>query len=160
MRFVKSQGARLHFVVTPRERELIAHVLGRYPVLDADYHRVTRKPDVRGMEEAQALLIEAMAEQQRENRRLVEAFLKERLAGGKSDASAPGEIRLALSRAQVDWLLEILNDVRVGCWVRLGRPDGDAARTLKLTPQSVADFGAMEFAGYLQQRILEALEAL
>jgi len=101
--------------------------------------------------------VEAMSEHQRANRALIETMIRDALGGAVEGKVSRGQAPFTLSRTQAEWLLEVLNDVRVGCWVRLGRPDQESVRALKLSAANVADFGAMELAGYWQSLLLEAL---
>jgi hypothetical protein len=62
--------------------------------------------------------------------------------------------RLSLSHAEVEWVLQVLNDIRVGSWIRLGSPD---KKRTALNERTVLDFAAMETAGYFEVQFLEAL---
>ena len=57
-------------------------------------------------------------------------------------------------RAEVEWLFQVLNDVRVGSWVRLGSPEG---KPREVTIATAPHFVAMEMAGYFEAELLEAL---
>ena len=70
----------------------------------------------------QQLLDEALAEQRAENRRQLQALLADPRRFAHTETGA----RLSLSPAEVEWLLQVLNDIRVGSWVRLGSPDDKA----------------------------------
>lgn len=157
MKFLAKHGETIVFELTPRERDVLVVLLRRYPVLNPDYHRLAPEGKAKGLSEAQQMLVEAMTEQHAANRQLVENFLKEHLANSKDDL-ADRHFRVKFTRAQADWLLEVLNDVRVGCWVRLGRPDPSRTGEFKLNAANVAEFGTMELAGFLQTALLEALD--
>ena len=99
------------------------------------------------------MLEEALAEQRAENRKQIQAWLNDSNRFEESDTG----FRLSLSAAQVEWLLQILNDVRVGSWVILGSPE--PARELSLINEKTAPhFWAMDAAGLFQVHLLEALE--
>jgi predicted house-cleaning NTP pyrophosphatase (Maf/HAM1 superfamily) len=60
-----------------------------------------------------------------------------------------------LSPAEIEWLLQVLNDVRVGGWLALGEPE-------ELEPPEINETNApyllaMEAAGYFQAQLLAAL---
>ncbi|HEY6169006.1 MAG TPA: DUF2017 family protein [Verrucomicrobiae bacterium] len=160
MKLVKRHRQTLVFELGARERELVIHALRLYPQLNPDYHRITKAKRGRKLEEAQKLLVEAMTERCAENRQLVATFIREKLGGApvETEKRARGKILLMLTRAQADWMLEVLNDVRVGSWVKLGRPDQTDVRSMRLSAENVAAFGVMEFCGYLQMILLEALQ--
>jgi hypothetical protein len=62
--------------------------------------------------------------------------------------------RLSLSPAEVEWVLQVLNDVRVGSWIILGSPD---EKRTELNERTAPHFAAMETAGYFEAQLLEAL---
>ena len=156
MKFLSRQGNSLEFELSVREGQALRFVLGRYPSLDPAYHQIARPGTGTPLQDEQQLLVEAMSETQRENRRLLESFLARRLHS--ADNPAPRAAwRLTLTLADADWLLEVLNDVRMGAWVRLGCPEPGRATLPKSGAQALADFSAMEVAGHLQTVLLEAL---
>ena len=161
MKLLRRHRETLVFELGARERELVIHALRLYPQLNPDYHRVSQAKRGRKFDEAQQLLVESMTERYAENRRLVATFIKDKLGGaGDAQEKRPrAKCHLTLTRGQSDWLLEVLNDVRVGSWVKLGRPDQESVRSMNLSVDNVAAFGAMEFCGYLQTMLLEALGA-
>ena len=61
---------------------------------------------------------------------------------------------MRLTTEQMDWLLRVLNEVRVGLWVRLGRPEELAPLVESGEIDSVV---AMEICAFFQSRLLEAL---
>ena len=64
------------------------------------------------------MLDEALAEQRKENKQLVEKFL----ADADRFQETEGDVRMTLTAGEIEWLLQVLNDVRVGNWILLGRP--------------------------------------
>ena len=63
-----------------------------------------------GPEANQQLLDEALAEQRAENKKQVQALLADPRRFEHTETGA----RLSLSPAEVEWLLQVLNDIRVG----------------------------------------------
>jgi len=67
---------------------------------------------------------------------------------------SPEVWRLALDAATRETLLQILNDIRVGCWHALGEPE-----TLDVfTPKTVAEISLqnwMDLAGFFEQSLIE-----
>jgi hypothetical protein len=61
----------------------------------------------------------------------------------------------AFTVTELDWLLQVLNDIRVGSWLRLGSP-ADPHR-LELTKNNWDDFVALEFCGFMQSVLLRSL---
>jgi hypothetical protein len=99
----------------------------------------------------QALLEEALADGRAQNRKQLRTMLAE-----------PGCLKLeehgwslTLKEGDFDWLLQVLNDVRVGSWIALGSPEN---LPHSLTAENAPDYWTMEAAGYFQMRFLELLE--
>jgi hypothetical protein len=140
---------RLVFQLLHREKELLTAMLKLYPRIPPAHQPLSKSSRLE--ESSQRLLEEALLEQRRENQKQVLALLAD---SGRLKPTNEGWI-LALSSAELEQLLQILNDVRVGSWVRLGSPD---PRLDVFEEEMAPDFWAMEMAGYFQMRFLEALE--
>ena len=39
-------------------------------------------------------------------------------------------LQLTLSGPEIEWLLQVLNDVRVGSWIALGSPDPESGKKI------------------------------
>lgn len=105
-------------------------------------------------EEAQRLLDEALEAHRRENVRQVAAILTEK---GLFNHTKAG-FRLKLSPEQFEWLLQLLNDVRVGSWIAIGAPDTENGDEIPITDQTAPHIWAMETAGYFEMALLDAVE--
>jgi hypothetical protein len=156
MKFVEQHGPVLVFEMRDWERRLLVMVLGLYPQVPPDNFEITKGglPEDKAGEEA--LHREMFVEHQGDNRNLVLEFLRE--AFGEDQAATPLKLRrLEIERERVDWLLQVINDVRVGSWVKLGRPDEAALRKLARKPEAAASLQIMEFCGYVQMVLLDAV---
>jgi len=143
-------GDKFVLQIGTREKNLLLGVLELYPCIPAA-HRL-KKLD-RLPYSSQKLLDEALAEQRTENKKQLEAFLAE---PARFEQTEHGW-RFSISSAELEWLLQILNDIRVGSWIKLGSPD--EKRGMRLLDKEMApDFWAMELAGALQMQMLEALK--
>ena len=100
----------------------------------------------------QRMLEEALAAQKAESRRRLDAWLEQHARPGAPARSGP----LRFSAADLDWLLQVLNDIRVGSWLRLGSPDDP--ESISLTKHNWRDFVALQFCGLLQSVVLNTLE--
>ena len=150
MKLVRSGQDRFVFQLGSREKELLAQILGLYPCIPPAHQTLSKTSALD--ESGQRLLEEALAEQRRENQKQVQALLADshRLKQNRQDWT------LSLSCGELEQLLQILNDVRVGSWISLGSPDPSVeALEEKMAPA----FWAMEMAGYFQMRFLEVLES-
>ena len=71
-------------------------------------------------------------------------------------AAGQNGLRFSLRAPQMEWLLQVLNDIRVGSWLILGSPD-QAGKPIVLNEQTAPYFWSMEMSGYFQSALLEAL---
>ncbi len=157
MKFIRSQkpdsaGRPFVFHISQREKVVLLATLKLYPLLDVSHHQLSRNPKTSGQAEQQWL--EETMEQQRQDhkKRLGQFFNNDRrfFKDGKDD------LLLTLTGEQMEWLLRVLNEIRVGSWVRLGQPELEAARKIGLTGAQARLFTAMELSGYFQAALLEA----
>lgn len=143
-----------HFVFEfqRRERQVFIAILELYPVLNPDYHEMHRSNtrDQR-IEESQAMLHEAMAEQRKRNKARVTEFLR-----AENWETQGTRFRVSLTREQIEWLLQVLNDVRVGSWVILGKPDHEHGEVAEVTLEKMPFASALELSGYFQMALLQA----
>jgi hypothetical protein len=65
--------------------------------------------------------------------------------------------RFALSAPEIEWLLQVLNDVRVGSWIGLGSPDTEKGGKIPLTEETAPLLWVMEMAGSFEMVLLDAL---
>ncbi len=149
MKIRQAGEGRYVFDLARREKEVLFGILKLYPRIPTAYQPLskTRRPD----ESSQSLLNEALNEQRAQNRKQLETMLGDRRRLAKTEKGWS----LTLSAVEVDWLLQVLNDIRVGSWVSLGSPEKLPSA---LTDENAPDVYAMEVAGAFQSFILEALE--
>jgi hypothetical protein len=134
------------------EKPLLLALLNRYPLIPSAYQPLSRTAISSEHEADQRLLDEALAEQRQENKRQLQTLLKTPRRFRKVQAGW----HLSLSAPDIEWLLQVLNDVRVGSWIILGSPERDLP-DLELSEQAAPHAWAMEMAGYFQAQLLEAL---
>lgn len=155
MRLLQVQRDRYVFQLGRRDQALLFGVLKLYPVTPASHHRITRA-DVPAPDSAnQGMLDEAIAAHTAESKKRVGQFLTN---PARFSAAEDGH-RLTLEREEIEWLLQVLNDVRVGSWLMLGCPDPDAGGVPEVTSGNRRYFLAMELAGHFESVLLRALDA-
>ena len=152
MNFAGWQGDHFTFEIGRREKRLLLEVLKLYPLVPSSHHRLTMSGDAAEAAPAQKLLNEALAEQKHENKKQLELMLNE---GGRFTESDSG-YRFILSQHQLEWLLQVLNDIRVGSWLILGEPDEKKGKRSVVKLESAVYLWAMELSGYFQSVLLEA----
>ena len=149
-----SAAPLLVFQINPPEKAALLAILQLFPVLASAHHRLTKNTNTARAAE-QRLLEEAMAQLQSAHTRKLAQFIRAEKQVFRTDH---GELRLALTAAQLEWLLQVLNDIRVGSWAQLGCPELEGARRLKLARENPAAFTAMETSGYFQMVLLQACQ--
>ena len=161
MRFVPGPGkeaaeAVFTFRLNAQEEALLLATLRLYPVLDNGHHRLSKDPKTAGSAE-QRLLEDSMAQQRVAHRKKLDELFHAPQRYFKS-APEPNERRLVLSSVQFEWLLQVLNDIKVGSWVQLGSPELEGPAPLKLTQLNARSFQAMHLSGQFQAALLEAVK--
>jgi hypothetical protein len=158
MRFVPAPTTTdpqvLRFQISKLEKALLLATVQIFPVLDPSHHRLTKDPKNAAPAE-QRLLEEAMVRQKAEHKARLNEFLR---AEAPVFQEAGDELYLNLSGEQLEWLLQVLNDIRVGSWVQLGSPDTDVVRRGSLTAEEARAVAAMDMSGYFQSGLLEAFK--
>jgi len=77
---------------------------------------------------------------------------------GRFRLEGPDLFHFSLTPEQTEWLLQILDDVRVGCWVKLGRPELEPAPPKNLTEEEARTMSALELSGFFQTILLGAYD--
>jgi len=157
MKFIRPQlprkeGQPFIFRIAMQEKAALLAVLKLYPLLDAGYHKLSRTAKTTGKTE-QEWLEEAMVQQRLDHKKkLGQLFRDSRrfFKAGKHD------FLFTLTGEQIEWMLRVLNEIRVGSWVRLGRPEMEEARSFSLTSEQARFLATMEVSGYFQAALLEA----
>jgi hypothetical protein len=152
VKLIQATKTRLIFHLGPREQRSLLQILKLYPCVPSAHHVLSRTSRAPDREANQRLLDEALAEQRVENKKRLQTLLADPRRFERTETGA----RLSLSPAEAEWVLQVLNDIRVGSWVILGSPEEKPA---ELTAANAPHFLAMEMAGYFQMHLLEALGA-
>jgi hypothetical protein len=134
-----------------REQQLLLETIRLYPLVPASHHRLSKDGQGPDADENQRLLEAALVEQRQENRRQVLAMLNdpERFRETKSG------FELTLTSPQIEWLLQVLNDVRVGSWLALGEPE--PGEVPAVTKENANYLLALELCGIFESGLLAAL---
>jgi hypothetical protein len=153
VKLLRSTDDHLVFQLGKREKRLLLDVLKLYPRIPPAHQKLTKSGRLSDQEASQKLLDEALAEQRADHKRQLQAFLADPNRFQESDTGC----LLSLSAVDLEFLLQILNDIRVGSWIILGSPDPISELKL-LNPRTGPDLWAMEMSGYFQMHLLESLQ--
>ena len=151
MKLIEASKDRLVFRFGHAERRLFSRVLGHYPCLPPAHHKPGKSGPIPTASASQRLLEDALAESRNENRKKLQSLLKDEGHFKRE----PAGWRVSLAPGEFEWLLQILNDIRVGSWVLLGSPE-ELAGPLEET--DVPHFWTMEMAGAFQMQFLALME--
>lgn len=152
MRILRRQPDHVVLLLHPSEGRVLRGLLQLYPCVPPAAHRLSRTATGPAAAENQRLLEEAMAALREEHQRELAAFLAD---PRRLRRTAKGW-RLRLSRGDADRLLQVLNDIRVGSWIRLGSPDFEAGERVRLSDETVPHLWAMETAAEFEVPLLTA----
>lgn len=153
MKLIRSDGKQLVFHLSGRERDLLLQVLQLYPLLPEAYERGEPTPQSPELAESHNLLKDALAEQRRANKQELQKLMDDKARFEQLENG----FAFRLSMDQVEWLLQVLNDIRVGSWVILGSPEQMSKSIEQLDPHSIPYFLAMEISGQFESVVLRAL---
>jgi hypothetical protein len=152
VKLIKREETHCSFLIGKREREMLFSLLQRYPAVLTAHYRDRNPPKDDHARKNQELIEEALAEQQKESKKQLEQMLAE---SGRFIENDFG-FTFTLSHSEIEWMLQMLNDVRVGSWIQLGEPDPDSPEKPPLNEQTVMLYWSMEIAGLFQHALLEA----
>ena len=147
MKFLRVEDDYSVFHLDKGEKELLIVLLRQYPVIPPAHQRLS-KSTAPSDSANQKLLDDALAEQREENKRLVGAFLADPQRFSETETFC----RLKLTAAETEWLLQVLNDIRVGSWILAGSPEELHADLIDWAAPEVL---AMELAGSFQMSLLK-----
>ncbi|MEO7299164.1 MAG: hypothetical protein ABI042_11390 [Verrucomicrobiota bacterium] len=151
MKLIRAEKEQFAFSVNLREKQFFCKMLSMFPLVPPAHHRLNKTNRGKPRPEDQLLLDEAVAEQRRENGKRVQVFLNDPERFRKTTHG----FLLSILRAEIEWLLQVLNDVRVGAWLALGEPD-ELTRPKPSSTNAPYIF-ALEISGYFQVGLLAAL---
>lgn len=155
MKLFKREQDGWTFQFSFQEMEMLRHVLRLYPRTPQSYQKLSKEGGRRELEDGQALLEEALADRKRENKKKVEEFLadEDRIRSTESHAL------MTIQEGEMDWLLQVLNDVRVGAWLRLGSPKHGDDLPEEWDPIRIQDQSAMQLSGLFEAFLLDVLDS-
>ena len=153
MKLLRATEQERVYAVRPSELQMLLVVLGCYPALTRS-RAISKSGDSEQLGDAQKLLDEAMSERRQTMRQELDTWLKlpERFQ------QAGNHFEWRVENDHREWLLQIINDVRVGSWVELGSPDDLDAAEQQVGEESARHLALMELAGMFQSVLLMGTE--
>ena len=117
MKLLRVANDRYSFHLDRDEKPLFEFLLRLYPLVPSAHQALSKSSA--HTDENQRLLDEALAEQRKENKQHVQQLLTDPGRFKETDAG----VELSLTSGEIEWVLQVLNDVRVGNWILLGSPE-------------------------------------
>lgn len=152
MKLIRADEESFLFAMGDDEKELLREVLKCFPIVPICHHRLTRSKELPNPAENQLLLEEALAAQRAENQQRLARLLNE----PQRFTSVGAGFQFALTREEIEWLLQVLNDVRIGSWLALGAPNLEQEH-IAITKKNAPHLWRMELAGGFEMSLLNAL---
>lgn len=150
MKFLGHDGGSFSLAFAVEEKALLLHLLSLYPLVPESYHKLTKDKKLPKREENQQLLDDALKAQREQNRKEIQVFI----SAPERFTEDEGASRVAFARAELEWLLQVINDVRVGCWIALGSPGYEAKKKGRPSRESLRHLMLMELAGAFEMFFL------
>src|SRR5512143_2714971 len=100
---------RFSFRLGRREKQLLVQILRLYPCLPTTHLPVSKMGNLPDKQASQKLLEDALAEQRSETKRQLDQLLADPRRWSEED----GTFSLVLSGPEIEWLIQVLNDIRV-----------------------------------------------
>lgn len=122
MKLISKSSEGLKFQLDDQESGLLRFILQSYPVGTDGWPQHPNSPRIPPPGPDPTLLADALRERKMGMKAQVDRFLEFRLSQSGVDSDA----ELDVPADHVEWLLQVLNEVRVGSWYHLGCPDEDA----------------------------------
>jgi len=152
MKLIRADKDQFRFEFSREEKDML-QVLQLYPLVPASHHRLSKDRKIPNREENQRLLDESLQTQREENRQKVMALLNE----SKRFRECAAGYRVDFTRDEIEWLLQVLNDVRLGSWLALGSPDEHPEFKPGMDHQTLSHIVTMEVAAFFEMCLLHAV---
>lgn len=151
MILIRQDKSAFVFQLAAREKLLLLELLKVYPQMPPAQRLVSKSMQLPDQATSQRLLDEALAEQRAENKCQLRALISDPRRWKREQK----HWLLRLSPSDLEWMLQVLNEIRVGSWVELGSPEKWSEM---ITPDKARRVWTMELAGAFQMAFLHALE--
>jgi len=153
VKLLRRSETEVVFHLGKREHAAFCKLVDRYPMVPSNFSPLSRFADPEDVGGDQQLLEESLAESKAESKKALKAMLED----GKHFEEVSRGWNLHLTPGEVDWLLQVFGDIRVGCWMKLDCPDEMKGKMPELTPDNLEYYVAMDMCGRLQMLLLHSL---
>jgi len=151
--FLEANGDSLVFLIEPRGKALLEKLCQQFPALEVTHFDLCRTMDEDELPDGRELADQSLTEEQNEVRERMAKFFTEE---GRFE-TMENFLLMRMTTAEVDLRLQVLNDVRIGCWVRAGSPSEGAEDRLRSNPKTAPLLATMQLCGLFQGALLDGL---
>ena len=153
MRVFEKNDSAIVLELGVAETDFLKQILSDYPLVANESRRFSAFADTDEVRENTQLLQNSLNEHTQTNRAKLRAWL----AAPETWKPFPDRTLLSLKTEDCSWFLQILNDLRIGSWQKLNRPDPEELASVEPNQENAYPLLAMEVSGLLQTLILNAL---
>jgi hypothetical protein len=152
VKLIRLENDRVRLVLDNYEKELLFSLLQLYPAVSAGRRKLTQHGGLPDQEASQALLEESLAETRAHHQKTITAWFTD----AKHLNETEHETTIVLSLEEVEILLQVLNDIRIGSWIALGSPEKGLPR---LSAENAPQLWTMQLSDAFLMDLLEGLQA-
>lgn len=153
MNFLEANDDKLVFLIEPRGRRVLRKLCLKYPSLEVSYFELCRTMDEEELPDGREVADQSLREEQSEVRKRILKLLADESRFEETE----GFLLMRLTMEEVDLLLQVLNDVRIGCWSRAGSPSEGGEELMRSDPKLAPLLAAMQLCGFFQGALLDGL---
>ena len=149
MKLVKRSAGTWQYGLNPNEFGLLSHLLKKFPFTESVSAKISKTGKDSKSVEREKLLNESMAEHRKELKRQAVNLITDNKLKKHNKRHW-----LTLTAEDREVMLQILNDIRVGCWHSLGKPESSELQKLDGSAQELRHHSLMNLAGHFEQRLI------
>jgi hypothetical protein len=150
LKLVRTDKYEYFFQLERKEHQILLALLDLYPVIPVAHHHLSKNEP---RTDAQQLLESSLAAHRNDGKKQIQAMINSATTFVENAEGCD----LVITSSQMEWLLQVLNDVRIGSWLAMGSPAGPQEILTALNLDTGRYYWAMEMAGEFQMCFLRAI---
>ena len=151
MKRIKSKPEVWVFRLETAEVDQLKHLVGNFPMTPAVPAQISQTDTGEASREREQLLAESLAAHRAELRQYTGFLMNENHLKELKTCW-----RLTLTHEEREVLLQMMNDIRVGCWQALGKPDDLYALNASHTARHYALVAFIHVAGFFEHHLIDS----
>jgi hypothetical protein len=150
MKLVNESNGSWQYLLAQNEADLLRGLVKKFPFTEDSHVKISRTDMDSKAAEREKLLNESLAAHRKELQ-----MLALNLLDGAKWKKSGRDCRFTLNSEAREILLQILNDIRIGCWHELGEPENLESKPTPISMKDLARRNLMDLAGYFERSLLE-----